>query len=617
MRAWHINTRFLRKPQASREPLAPGPTVVLVSSSGKSCASEPPASYDGSKGPFADTSDPEHFLLTSRQREAVTSLIDAVECNLGLSAFIAEAGAGKTTLLHRLLECYSTAAYTAILPRSCGSGSGLKDALLSELERMLKNGGGADRRVLIVLDEAHTLTSSELEVVRTLTTYRSGASKLLHLMLAGRLELFDMLSQPPLLDLRNRIIVVSRELHFNVLETERYINHRLKVARYSEPPIFRRDAVSEIVAVSRGIPRQINVICSEAMYKARELDTKEITGSFIREIVADPAFQLLSSPARLVDRPNAEEKNRAEQSGPLFIATIKGYIGQFTNSLQSGLSARPGRLALLQQIRLPRIIHGSYQEVWAAGFAAVAVAVLGFGVLYALTFGRTPHRTAEVAVTTQIATPQPQHQSVAPPSAGRAGSRASNSEAERSESLPLQSALRPSDTNQVLMDGQPGSQTPIASNGEGVAIDRLADAPVRRSVDTADTGSELPPTLPASASLKMPILNASGLNARVPASAPVTDGFQNLSDTTSPEVVKMVRPNYPSKAKKEKIHGEVVVTGVVGADGRLKMISTSGPTLLEEAAVRAAQEWRYKPPTLNGSPVEATARIVFNFSQPD
>jgi TonB family protein len=484
---------------------------------------------------------------------------------------------------------------------------------------MLKNGGGADRRVLIVLDEAHTLTSSELKVVRMLTSYRSASSKLLHLMLAGRPELSDMLSRPPLLDLRRRITVVSPELHFNVIETERYINHRLKMARQSEPPIFRRDAVSEIVAVSRGIPRQINVICSEAMSKARELDTKQITGSIIREIITDPAFQLLSTPARQVDRPEAEGKNRAEQSRPrpLVVAAVDGPTAQCINSIQSGRNTGPSRLPLLQQIRLPQIVRGSYQEVLAAGLAAVAVAVISFGVLYALTFGLTAHRTAEVAVTTQIATPQPQHQSVAPLSAAKAGSRVSNSEAERSENLPLRSPFRPNNTNHVLTDEQPGSQTPIASNREGATIDRLADPPVPRSVDTADTGSELPPPLPTTASLRMPILNASGLNARVPASTPVADGFQNLSDTTSPEVVKMVRPNYPSKAKKQKIHGEVVVTGVVGADGRLKLISTSGPTLLEEAAVKAAQEWRYKPPTLNGSPVEATARIVFNFSQPD
>jgi protein TonB len=79
----------------------------------------------------------------------------------------------------------------------------------------------------------------------------------------------------------------------------------------------------------------------------------------------------------------------------------------------------------------------------------------------------------------------------------------------------------------------------------------------------------------------------------------------------------MVRPNYPSKARKQKIYGEVVITGVVGADGKLRMITTSGQALLEEAAMKAVQEWRYKPPTLNGDPVETTARIVFNFSQPD
>jgi TonB family protein len=595
MRAWHINSRFLRRPK-SNEPFPPGPTVVLVSSI-KSGPSECTIS-DGSssKQPFADTFDPEHFFLSSSHREAITALIDAVECNLGLSAFIAEAGAGKTTLLHRLLECYSTAAYTIFLPRSCGSADGLKVTLLSELQRMLENGGGADRRVLIVLDEAHTLTTSELEVIKMLATHKSEASKLLHFMLVGRPELSSMLSRPPLVDLKRRITVINRELCFKPVETRRYIDHQLKVVRQSEPPIFSSDAISEIAAASQGIPRRINFICSSAMAKARELCAKEVTGSIIRDVKTGRDFQLLFSLGSQIGGSNAEENNPLREP-PSQLEPAKRSGGPDTS-----------RLPLLRQIRLPQIIHDSYKAGLAAALGCVAVALFYFAFLCGLTLGVNPHRRAELLLQTQR-NRRTDHQNMASLSS------ASSATTEAAESVIVRNRLNSTETSDK------GHAIGSSYDAE-IPIDQLTDQPVDSSpadssVDDIATGSEAPPPLPASAesSLRMPSLNVAGLDTRAP--TPVTVGLLNMSEATSPQVVKMVRPSYPSKARKQKIYGEVVVTGVVGSDGRLKMISTSGPAVLEEAAVKAAQEWRYKPPTLNGDPIDATARIVFNFSQPD
>jgi type II secretory pathway predicted ATPase ExeA len=106
------------------------------------------AYFGCSKQPFADLDDPDLTYLSPLYLEAVKALIDAVESNLGFSALIAEAGMGKTTLLCRLLECYSTAAHTAFLSHTCGNASGLKQALLNELQTMMMHGSGGDRRVL-------------------------------------------------------------------------------------------------------------------------------------------------------------------------------------------------------------------------------------------------------------------------------------------------------------------------------------------------------------------------------------------------------------------------------------------------------------------------------------
>jgi TonB family protein len=604
MPTWRIKSPFLRKSRIRIEPGFTRSNIVVLPPAKTHHTSEATlAHFNLSKDPFADSYDPDLFFLSNLHQQAVTALIDAVECNRGLSAFIAEPGAGKTTLLYRILECYSTAAYTAFLPNSRGGAGGLKQALLAELQRMLKHGGGTDRRILIVLDEAHSLTSSELEVVGALSSFKSRTSKLLHFMLAGRPALAGSLSQPPLLDLQSRITVVNRDLHLTPAETGRYINRRLKLSGYSGPLLFTREANSVIASVSQGLPGQINAICAKAISRACDLGTKEISPGIIRDVTTHSTGPLLSLPLRQIDPVNLERKTQDGhgQARPVAVAAPA--------SLTRG---RPRR------IRLPRIVRGSYQEVLVAGIGAVAVAAICFVVLYALTFGLSSHRSAEVALGKQT-DQHPEYQAAATTNLGEAGPRTSNSESAVRENLQARSPIRSGDPNQSLKGDSPRT---VTTDDHRETLDKLAALPpVDTSADTAVPASEIPPKVPepATSDLKMPPLNNSGESARIPISAPVAPASALLStaETTSPQVTRMVRPTYPSKAKKQKIYGEVVVTGIVGTDGKLRMIATSGPAQLEEAAIRAAQEWRYKPPTLNGNPVESTARIVFNFSQPD
>lgn len=604
MRAWRLNFGFLRKPQVNQESFATQSTVIISPSAKGHERSEGGRVYSaGSSQPFADTYDAGLFYLSSLHQDAITALIDAVECNRGLSALIAGPGSGKTALLYRLLECYSTAAHTAYLPLAYGSGSGLKNALLNELQRMLKNGGGADRRVLIILDEAHKLTSSELEVVCKLSRVKSRTSRLLHFMLAGRPELATMLSRSPLVDVKRRITVVNSDLHFSKVETARYINHRMKVAGHIGPPLFNREAINEIAAASRGVPRQINAICAKAISRMPELDAKEINGSMIRDIIRDPSFRSLSLASRQTDGAVAARGSQEKQPQP------RPFIIANSTAQTRGL---------LQGIPLLRPIRGAYQAGVAAALVGVAVGVICLVALCVWMLGVTPHSSAGVAVRKQIDKHQPGEQTVVAPSVAGATSGVSNAETRKPEYLPVRTQMR--DTTSLLRDEQVVPQTAITTDREE-ATDKLADLqPAPDPVDSGEQDSEAPPQLAATATsdLQMPPLNVPHVSARGPNFVSVaTGGLLTTSEATSPQVVKMVKPSYPSKAKKQKIYGEVVVTGVVGADGRLKKITTSGPAPLEEAALKAAQEWRYKPPTMNGSPVEATARIVFNFSQTD
>jgi len=76
-------------------------------------------------------------------------------------------------------------------------------------------------------------------------------------------------------------------------------------------------------------------------------------------------------------------------------------------------------------------------------------------------------------------------------------------------------------------------------------------------------------------------------------------------------------PAYPPEAHSNHISGTVVLQGTIGQDGKIKKLKAlSGPKELQQAAVEAVLQWRYRPYLLNGKPVEVmtTINVVFNLS---
>lgn len=81
-------------------------------------------------------------------------------------------------------------------------------------------------------------------------------------------------------------------------------------------------------------------------------------------------------------------------------------------------------------------------------------------------------------------------------------------------------------------------------------------------------------------------------------------------------VVKRVQPTYPQMAKIARVQGAVVLAAVIGKDGaiqNLHVVSTASP-LLNQSAIDAVKQWRYRPYILNGEPVEVDTTVTVNFT---
>jgi len=81
-------------------------------------------------------------------------------------------------------------------------------------------------------------------------------------------------------------------------------------------------------------------------------------------------------------------------------------------------------------------------------------------------------------------------------------------------------------------------------------------------------------------------------------------------------VLRRVQPAYPQMAKIARVQGAVVLAAIIGKDGtiqNLHVVSTASP-LLNQAAIDAVKQWRYRPYILNGEPVEVDTTVTVNFT---
>lgn len=259
--------------------------------------------YGFREQPFGVTPDPRFLYFGPAHREALASLLYAIETKRGFSAMVAEPGMGKTSLLFRLLESLRTSARTAFLFQTNGDSKELLRGLLSDLGIKSRGKGlaamhadlnkalleemQAGRKTVLVIDEAQNLDESALESIRLLSNFETSTEKLMHIVLAGQPKLADTLARHDLVQLRQRVSTIIQLKPFQPEEVAAYVKHRLHAAGYEGQPIFSGGALETIARVSRGIPRDINSLCFQALSIGFAMQTKTIDSRILREVVAD------------------------------------------------------------------------------------------------------------------------------------------------------------------------------------------------------------------------------------------------------------------------------------------------------------------------------------------
>jgi TonB family protein len=96
--------------------------------------------------------------------------------------------------------------------------------------------------------------------------------------------------------------------------------------------------------------------------------------------------------------------------------------------------------------------------------------------------------------------------------------------------------------------------------------------------------------------------------------------YAGLGGVTNPEILHKVPPRFPRIAEGKNVLGRVVLQAIVRKDGSvgdLEVLQEAGGDCgFEEAALEAIRQWRYKPATKGGEPVDAYFTIVVDFTYP-
>jgi periplasmic protein TonB len=116
----------------------------------------------------------------------------------------------------------------------------------------------------------------------------------------------------------------------------------------------------------------------------------------------------------------------------------------------------------------------------------------------------------------------------------------------------------------------------------------------------------------------MPANGGFGMAGALPtASSDMPGGIYSVGNgTIPPAVISKVDPQYTEEARAAKYSGSVMLSVVVDTEGKaqqLKVVKSLGMGL-DEKAIEAVQQWRFRPGMNSGVPVNVRAQIEVNFN---
>jgi type II secretory pathway predicted ATPase ExeA len=307
-------------------------------------------SYFGFKeNPFSLTPDPNYLYLSRHHKEAFDHLLYGINERKGFIVITGGIGTGKTTLCRALLGALDSSTKTALIFNAYLSDTELlktinqefgidsntegqsKKDYIDSLNRFLLETFSQGGNAVLLIDEAQNLSHSVLEQIRMLSNLETEKEKLVQIVLAGQLELRDVLASPALKQLDERIMVRYDLKPLEREDVRGYVEHRLVIAGGRGNVRFTTGAIEALYGCSQGNPRRINGVCDRALLIAYSKDESTISKKTIQKAIEDVRGDVPGGP---VQRSFWSQKKATALSALIVLLLVMvGGVGGWTRTV--------------------------------------------------------------------------------------------------------------------------------------------------------------------------------------------------------------------------------------------------------------------------------------------
>lgn len=256
--------------------------------------------------PFTLVPDPDFLFWSAQHRRAYSVLEFGILSRAPITLVTGGVGCGKTTLLRELLRQFGSKITVGLISNAQGGRGELIQWVLNSLGVAFNTSVGyvqlfqklqdylideyaAGRRVVLIFDEAQNLSTESLEELRMLTNINSGKDEVLQLVLVGQPELRDMVLDPSLRQLAQRIAASFHLLPLDEKSGAELIAHRLKAAGGTGDEITP-GAAKLVHKVTHGVPRLVNQLCDMALLYAWSMDHHHVDEHVVQSVLDDGVF---------------------------------------------------------------------------------------------------------------------------------------------------------------------------------------------------------------------------------------------------------------------------------------------------------------------------------------
>ena len=253
--------------------------------------------------PFRLTPDTGFLYMSGAHVRAKAYMAYTVWNREGFVVITGEIGSGKTTLIQKLISELDDSVLIAkifqtqldeveflqavLVEFGLNPFNAQKVQLIDMLNSFLIEQFHSEKRLVLIVDDAHNLGPKVLEEIRMLSGLETQKEKLLHVILVGQPQLNELLEGPDMEQLLQR---VRLRYHIKALAREdmhAYISHRLSVAGIENQKLFTSQIMPEIYEYTGGLPRLINTLCDTCLVCAYADNVKTVTSAVLKGAIEE------------------------------------------------------------------------------------------------------------------------------------------------------------------------------------------------------------------------------------------------------------------------------------------------------------------------------------------